>query len=333
MRLEVVDELLYQGTRIWRVSRVGEREVDGYVVERWMPFKAWRYYENACCVADLMSSRGVAVHSDLVENPSFHEWRGKIRDRDLSTKRTKRTKSKVVKLRSPARPRRRFSRTERDREVYLLLPKAKLGDPKAIQRITELYHDVVQEVIRQTVVFHPSTSSLVGHEDLMQDGLEGLLLAIKRFDLSNSWGFEQYCRMKIKYWILDQVENKAYTIWLPRTILRPRSALKRARRQLESQGNHDPSLEELAHQAGLSLARTKVALEAPLVQASLNQLVKLGEITRELGEIWEEQAARDPRNDPEETDSFVEVEIPRLQEIVKKLSERERLVLEPEGSR
>lgn len=228
---------------------------------------------------------------------------------------------------SPGRPKPYFSRIERDREIYLLLPKAKLGDPKAIQRIMELYYSVVQGVVKQAVSFQPAPSSLVSYEDLLQDGLEGLLHAIKDFDLSNGSEFGQYCWGRIRYWVLDQIEEKARSIRLPRSVLKARRALERARRELESQGNCNPSLEELAHQAGLGLAQAKTALEAPLVQSSLNRQVEVGETTRELGEIWEEQAARDPRNGSEEAVDPIEIKTSQLQAAVNSLSERERFVL------
>lgn len=322
MRLEVINEILLQeGARIWRISRVGERGVDGYVVERWVPFKVWRHYETARHAIDLIRSYGPITHRELVENPSLHGWREKVQDRESSVK------PRTIGLERSSKPRQYFPRSSREREIYSLLSRAKSGDEKASQRILELYLGVVKWIVKEKLNFDPGSASLVSQEDLVQDGLEAVLRAIRDFDTSNGLGFEQYLQTLVRYRIIDQLREKTRSVRIPRNISRSRRVLNRAREQLERQGNYAPSLEEVALQAGMTIDQARTILEAPVVIVSLNQPVELEEDSSELGEIWEEQAARDPRNWAVETDNLGEVEASQLQEAVKKLSERERLVL------
>jgi RNA polymerase sigma factor FliA len=91
--------------------------------------------------------------------------------------------------------------------------------------------------------------SSVDINDLINDGVFGLMDAIEKYDGSRAVKFETYAVTRINGAILDALRNLD---WVPRTIRQRAREIDRASEELESTLGRAPSSEELAEHLGLS---------------------------------------------------------------------------------
>lgn len=92
--------------------------------------------------------------------------------------------------------------------------------------------------------------SNVDINDLINDGVFGLMDAIEKYDDSRSVKFETYAITRINGAILDALRSLD---WVPRSVRQRARALDRAYEQLEYELGRDPTDEELAAQLELSV--------------------------------------------------------------------------------
>ena len=92
--------------------------------------------------------------------------------------------------------------------------------------------------------------SSVDINDLINDGVFGLMDAIEKYDDSRSVKFETYAITRINGAILDALRSLD---WVPRTVRQRARALDRAYERLEYELGRDPTDEELATQLQLSV--------------------------------------------------------------------------------
>ncbi len=116
--------------------------------------------------------------------------------------------------------------------------------------------------------------------DLIHDGVFGLIDALEKYDESRAVKFETYAITRINGAILDALRTLD---WVPRTVRQRGREIERAHEQLESELGRDPSEEELARRLNLSpreLDRIRqrlrgtsvISLEEPLSSAGDHEL-------------------------------------------------------------
>ena len=86
--------------------------------------------------------------------------------------------------------------------------------------------------------------------DLINDGVFGLMDAIEKYDGARAVKFETYAITRINGAILDALRSLD---WVPRTVRQRARALEHAHERLEYELGRDPTDEELARQMALSL--------------------------------------------------------------------------------
>jgi len=155
--------------------------------------------------------------------------------------------------------------------------------------------------------------------DLIQEGILGLIRAAEKFDWRRELKFSTYATWWIRQAIERGLGNKSRMIRVPIHVMQRERRISRGERALLIELGRQPTLDEIAAEAGLSPKQVREVLDAARTVASLDRPV--GEDGIPLGELFESDNAQ-----PEEV---VEVSLGRreLRQAVAELPPQEREVL------
>ena len=133
--------------------------------------------------------------------------------------------------------------------------------------------------------------SSVQVEDLVQNGMIGLLDAIDRFEAGMGAQFETYAAQRVRGAMLDGLREND---WLPRSLRRDFRQIEKAIAQLEQENGRPPSENELARALDVSLAEYQKMLQ----DARGHQLISLEDLVEEGDEDFLERHLCDTSGDP-----------------------------------
>jgi RNA polymerase primary sigma factor len=158
--------------------------------------------------------------------------------------------------------------------------------------------------------------------DLVQEGMFGLIRAAEKFDHRKGFKFSTYATFWIRQSIQRGMANKGRTIRLPVHIGQRERAIARAARELSSGLGREPTAEEIAHKADLSMNDVREVIDMPRAVTSLDRPLGTGDDAVAFGGLL---PSWDPLPD-EEVESGLRRDAVRA--AIERLPERERAVIE-----
>jgi RNA polymerase primary sigma factor len=167
---------------------------------------------------------------------------------------------------------RRYPLLTRDQEVELA-QRIEQGDLEAKER---LVNSNLRLVISNARKFQGHDLPLL---DLIQEGILGLIRATEKFDWRKGYKFSTYATFWIRQALQRALDNRSRTIRIPVHLGQRERKIARAQRELAAQLGRDPSDEELAEAAEISLDDIREARETARVVTSLDRPVGEGEET------------------------------------------------------
>ena len=154
-------------------------------------------------------------------------------------------------------------------EEVILAQKIKMGDRKALEKLTQANLRFVVSVAKQ---YQNQGLSL---PDLINEGNLGLIKAARRFDETRGFKFISYAVWWIRQSILQALAEQSRIVRLPLNQVGSLNKIKKESSRLEQKYERPPSIDELA--ASLDMPKEKisevlnittryVSMDAPLVQ-------------------------------------------------------------------
>ena len=136
--------------------------------------------------------------------------------------------------------------------------KAKDGDMCARTRVCRNFNNLIYKIAGEYRNF--PMDSVMGLEDLVQEGFYGLFSALERFDYSQGRDYSKYFEYGIRTAMRDALSKYSRTVRIPRYMLERIRKIERASEDLRERGENAGTA-ELAEYIGISEKEVKFALE------------------------------------------------------------------------
>ena len=137
------------------------------------------------------------------------------------------------------------------------------------QQLITQYAPLVKRIAFHLMARLPASVQV---DDLVQNGMIGLLDALNRFDDSQGAQFETYAVQRVRGAMLDGLREND---WVPRSIRREMRRVESAIQQLEHQHGRPPNEAELAESLGMALGDYQKLLQ----DARGHQLINLEDLS------------------------------------------------------
>lgn len=202
-------------------------------------------------------------------------------------------------------------------EVVRLVEQMRAGNKEARQTMVSGHEPLVHKIVDRYLYW-----GTLQREDLVQEGMLGLLEAIKRFDTKRGCHFVTYATWWIRARISTALKNTARTIRIPVYMLDDTARLIKAEKKFTATQGKVPTDEELAQLTGFKPENIKVMKESKrLTPDSLD--APMGKRDDETFSLH--RKVEDDSDDANPLKVFEKKELnAKIHELLSKLSEKQR---------
>lgn len=179
---------------------------------------------------------------------------------------------------------------------------------------------LVEKIARRVAARLPASVEV---DDLKSAGFIGLLDAIEKFSDDKETPFHVYAEIRIRGAMMDELRAQD---WVPRSVRDRRARINRASRELEQRLGRTPTQTELSTELEISVSE----LERMEARSMIRSQISLEDLKSKHGEDDGRdplESIADPSQSSPEMIALQADEHSLLQEAIKQLSERKRLVL------
>jgi RNA polymerase sigma factor (sigma-70 family) len=203
---------------------------------------------------------------------------------------------------------------ERERALVIA---AAVGDPKASAALVEAFLPAISAVAR----LYRHTPG-VEHAELVQEGVVGLLRALKRFDPTLGTPFWAYSSWWVRQAMQQLVAEVTRPIVLSDRALRSLARIREARRSFLQENGREPSVDEIAAAAGLARHQAYNLLAIERTPRGLEEAAGSPDSSATLADL-----IVDPDAEGEYAGVLARLEIEQVRDLTEGLAERERRIL------
>ena len=161
-----------------------------------------------------------------------------------------------------------------------------LGDEAAKRRLIESNLRLVMSITRNY------TKAGVPLLDLIQEGNLGLIRAVEKFDYKLGFKLSTYATWWIRQAVTRALADQGRTIRLPVHVAEQVRRAQRSRRQLAQKLNRDPSVDEIAQDAGFTPGRVRELFD--LVEDPVSLETPVGDGESMVADLIEDERAESP---------------------------------------
>ncbi len=129
--------------------------------------------------------------------------------------------------------------------------------------------------------------------DLIQEGNTGLMRAVDKYEYRRGYKFSTYATWWIRQAITRAIADQARTIRIPVHMIETMSKIRNVTRRLTQELGREPSIEEIAEDAQLSISETRRVLKMARQPISIDRPVGESEDSM-FGDFIEDQKAESP---------------------------------------
>jgi len=157
--------------------------------------------------------------------------------------------------------------------------------------------------------------------DIIQEGNTGLMRAVDKYEYRRGYKFSTYATWWIRQAITRAIADHARTIRIPVHMIETMSRLRNISKRLVQELGREPTIEEIADQAGMTMSEARRVLKISRHPISLDRPVGESEDSY-FGDFIEDETAESPV----ET-AGTEMLKDRIEEVLKTLTYREREII------